>query len=64
MDDAVRKQLLLNRSFRELVKKHSLELICKSYKQMYEMIMDPVNEYREPLTIVPRTPEQVVKLLS
>ena len=46
------------------MKKHSLELICKSYKQMYEMIMDPGNEYREPLTIVPRTPEQVVKLLS
>lgn len=56
--------LILSSKNRELVKKHSLELICKSYKQMYEMIMDPVNEYREPLTIVPRTPEQVVKLLS
>ena len=50
--------------FRELVKKQSLDLICNSYKQMYDVISDPVNEYREPQTIVPRTPDQVLKLLS
>ena len=50
--------------YREIVKKQSLDLICNSYKQMYDMISDPVNEYREPLTIVPRTPDQVIKLLA
>lgn len=49
---------------REAVKKQAVDLICSAYRQMYDAINTPANEYREPGSIVPRTPDQVVKLLS
>ncbi|CAH1781027.1 unnamed protein product, partial [Owenia fusiformis] len=56
--------LLTAAKLREMVKKSSTELLCKAYKQMYDAIVDPSNEYTDPKTIVPRTPEQVIELLS
>ncbi|KAL4226096.1 Golgi transport complex subunit 6 [Mactra antiquata] len=56
--------LITSSKNRELIKKNSADLICQSYKLMYEAICDPKNEYREYQSIVPRTPDQVVKLLT
>ncbi|XP_064604827.1 conserved oligomeric Golgi complex subunit 6-like [Liolophura sinensis] len=56
--------LVLSGKVREAVKKQAVDLICSAYRQMYEAITIPANEYREPGSIVPRTPDQVVKLLS
>ena len=50
--------------FREKVKKVSVELICDAYQHIYDCICDTKNEYSDPQSIVPRTPDQVVKLLS
>ena len=49
---------------RETLKKRSVELICQAYQQMYAAITDPKHEYKDTQAIVPRTPEQVSKLLS
>ena len=49
--------------FREFIKKQSVELISVAYNQLYKVICDPYNLYREPETIVPRTPDQVQQLL-
>ncbi|XP_071081994.1 conserved oligomeric Golgi complex subunit 6-like [Haliotis cracherodii] len=56
--------LLLSALVRESVKQKSAQLICEAYKQMYSAIYIPSNEYKEPQGIVPRTPDQVLKLLS
>ncbi|XP_053378010.1 conserved oligomeric Golgi complex subunit 6-like isoform X2 [Mercenaria mercenaria] len=55
--------LITSSKNRELIKKNSSELICKSYKLMYDAVCDPKNEYGEYQSIVPRTPDQVEKLL-
>ncbi|OWF39301.1 conserved oligomeric Golgi complex subunit 6-like [Mizuhopecten yessoensis] len=57
-------RLLLSGRVRETVKKNSADLICSAYKQIYDTICDPANEYKESPSIVPRTPDQVVRLLS
>ncbi|ESO91200.1 hypothetical protein LOTGIDRAFT_209569 [Lottia gigantea] len=56
--------LILSALVRDNMKRRAIDLICQAYKQMYEGIYNPQNEYREPQSIVPRTPDQVVKLLS
>ncbi|PVD24289.1 hypothetical protein C0Q70_14760 [Pomacea canaliculata] len=56
--------LLLGTLLRETVKRRSVELICQAYQQMYAAITDPKQEYKDPQSTVPRTPEQVLKLLS
>uniref|UniRef100_A0A2C9JCY9 Conserved oligomeric Golgi complex subunit 6 n=1 Tax=Biomphalaria glabrata TaxID=6526 RepID=A0A2C9JCY9_BIOGL len=48
---------------RASAKKRSVELVCQAYKQIYNAIIDPKNNYRDGQNIVPRTPEQVVHLL-
>jgi hypothetical protein len=50
--------------FREKIKKRSVELICAAYASLYSAIMDPRNTYANPYSIMPHTPEQIVKLLS
>lgn len=50
--------------YRETIKKLSTDLLCQAYKQIYEAIMLASNDYKEPLSIVPRSPDQVVKLLD
>ncbi|CAF0848110.1 unnamed protein product [Rotaria sordida] len=49
---------------REKIKKRSVELICAAYASLYSAIMDPKNNYANPYSIMPHTPEQIVKLLS
>ncbi|CAF0855529.1 unnamed protein product [Adineta steineri] len=49
---------------REKIKKRSVELICSAYTSLYSAIMDPKNTYANPYSIMPHTPEQIVKLLS
>ncbi|XP_050411932.1 conserved oligomeric Golgi complex subunit 6 [Patella vulgata] len=56
--------LILSALVRDNAKRRAVDLICQAYKQMYEAIYKPTNEYKEPQSIVPRTPDQVVKLLS
>ncbi|WAR24954.1 COG6-like protein [Mya arenaria] len=40
------------------------QLQIQAYRLMYEAICDPRNEYRESTSIVPRTPDQVIALLT
>ncbi|XP_052778414.1 conserved oligomeric Golgi complex subunit 6-like isoform X2 [Mya arenaria] len=56
--------LITSSKYRELIKKNSSDLICQAYRLMYEAICDPRNEYRESTSIVPRTPDQVIALLT
>ncbi|KAL3852068.1 hypothetical protein ACJMK2_015756 [Sinanodonta woodiana] len=56
--------IILSSRNRETVKKRSIDLICQAYQLMYDAICNPVNEYRDCQAIVPRTPDQVLKLLS
>ncbi|CAF2183081.1 unnamed protein product [Rotaria magnacalcarata] len=49
---------------REKIKKNSVELICAAYASLYSAIMDSKNSYANPYSIMPHTPEQIVKLLS
>ncbi|KAK0051866.1 conserved oligomeric Golgi complex subunit 6 [Biomphalaria pfeifferi] len=55
--------LILSSTVRASAKKRSVELVCQAYKQIYNAIIDPKNNYRDGQNIVPRTPEQVVHLL-
>jgi len=48
---------------REVVKKRSVELVCQVYSQVYTTLTAVGTGYGDILAIVPRTPEQVVKLL-
>ncbi|CAF2666340.1 unnamed protein product [Rotaria sp. Silwood2] len=49
---------------REKIKKRSVELICAAYTSLYSAIMNSKNNYANPYSIMPHTPEQIVKLLS
>ncbi|KAL5013576.1 hypothetical protein ScPMuIL_007846 [Solemya velum] len=56
--------LVLSSRVRETIKKLSTELLCQAYKQIYKAITLPSNDYKESQSIVPRSPDQVVKLLE
>jgi hypothetical protein len=56
--------LLIGSSIRSKLKQKSLRLVCDAYKLIYDSIVDHENGYKNSTTIVPRTPDQVVKLLS
>lgn len=56
--------LILSSSVRESATKRSTELICQAYKQVYTAVLDPTHGYKDGQAVVPRTPEQVVHLLS
>ena len=56
--------LLIGSSIRSKLKEKSVKLVCDAYKLIYDSITDTNNGYKNTVTIVPRTPEQVVKLLS
>ena len=46
------------------MKTRSVELIYHAYKQLYAAITDKSSGYKDVGGIVPRTPDQVAKLLS
>lgn len=56
--------LLIGASIRSKLKTKSIQLVCDSYKLIYDAIVEPSNGYANSTSIVPRTPDQVVKLLS
>ncbi|CAD5114959.1 DgyrCDS3991 [Dimorphilus gyrociliatus] len=55
---------LMSTKLRDSVKQRSTELICRAYSSMYQALKLSENEYPEANTIAPRTPDQVMKLLT
>ncbi|XP_063807975.1 conserved oligomeric Golgi complex subunit 6 isoform X3 [Pseudophryne corroboree] len=54
----------LSATVKEQIIKQSTELVCRAYSELYEAVMSPVNGYREPTSILHRSPQQVQSLLS
>ncbi|NWT39503.1 COG6 protein, partial [Chroicocephalus maculipennis] len=65
-DSLVMSQLnfLLSATVKEQILKQSTELVCRAYSELYAAVMDPSNEYKDPETILHRSPHQVQALLS
>ncbi|XP_069686337.1 conserved oligomeric Golgi complex subunit 6 [Periplaneta americana] len=55
--------LLLSSTHRSTVQRRAFEVIGAIYKQLYEAVHDPENLYQNPASLMPRTPDQVLKLL-
>ncbi|XP_069747825.1 conserved oligomeric Golgi complex subunit 6 isoform X4 [Narcine bancroftii] len=55
---------ILSGTLKEKIFKRSTELVCRAYNDIYIAVMNPVNEYKEPTTILQRSPQQVQSLLS
>lgn len=51
-------------SFRDTVHKRAVDVVCATYKTLYEAILDERNKYPDVKTLVPRTPDQVTSLLT
>lgn len=45
------------------VRRQSNEVISAVYKQLYEHVHNPTNEYDDPSSLMPRTPELVYQIL-
>lgn len=54
----------LARSCREQIFRQSTELVCRAYAEVYSALNNPNNGYKDPETLLPRTPQQVQTLLS
>ncbi|KAG8452776.1 hypothetical protein GDO86_004535 [Hymenochirus boettgeri] len=54
----------LSATIKEQIIKRSTELVCSAYSDLYEAVMNPVNGYKEPTSILYRSPQQVRTLLS
>lgn len=55
---------LLSATVKEQIIKQSTELVCRAYGEVYAAVMNPVNEYKDPGSILHRSPQQVQTLLS
>ncbi|XP_040399158.1 conserved oligomeric Golgi complex subunit 6 isoform X2 [Cygnus olor] len=55
---------LLSATVKEQIIKQSTELVCRAYSEIYAAVMDPSNKYKDPETILHRSPHQVQALLS
>ncbi|KAF3825868.1 hypothetical protein GH733_006695 [Mirounga leonina] len=55
---------LLSTTVKEQIIKQSTELVCRAYGEVYAAVMNPVHEYRDPESILHRSPQQVHTLLS
>ncbi|XP_038673857.1 conserved oligomeric Golgi complex subunit 6 isoform X1 [Scyliorhinus canicula] len=55
---------ILSGTLKEKIFKRSTELVCGAYSNIYTAVMNPTNEYKEPVTILQRSPQQVQTLLS
>lgn len=49
---------------REQIIKQSTELVCRAYGEVHAAVMNPANAYKDPESILHRSPEQVKTLLS
>ncbi|XP_075706158.1 conserved oligomeric Golgi complex subunit 6 isoform X2 [Rhinoderma darwinii] len=54
----------LSATVKEQIMKQSTELVCRAYRELYDAVMDPANSYKEPASILHRSPQQVQTLLS
>ncbi|XP_068121136.1 conserved oligomeric Golgi complex subunit 6 [Hyperolius riggenbachi] len=54
----------LSATIKEQIIKQSTELVCRAYSELYEAVLDPANGYKDPTSILHRSPEQVQNLLS
>ncbi|XP_053213539.1 conserved oligomeric Golgi complex subunit 6-like [Panonychus citri] len=48
---------------KELIIRKSLELLCQMYREIYEAINKPENEYDEPTSLLPQTPDHIESIL-
>ncbi|XP_015674182.1 conserved oligomeric Golgi complex subunit 6 [Protobothrops mucrosquamatus] len=55
---------LLSTTVKQQIIKQSTELICRAYSELYAAVMNPDNAYKDPETILYRSPHQVQSLLS
>ncbi|XP_051782301.1 conserved oligomeric Golgi complex subunit 6 isoform X1 [Erpetoichthys calabaricus] len=55
---------LLSATLKEQIIKQSTELVCRAYEELYAAVMNPSSQYKEPETILQRSPQQVRTLLS
>lgn len=55
---------LLSATVKEQIIKQSTELVCRAYGEVHAAVMNPVNAYKDPESILHRSPEQVKTLLS
>ncbi|XP_051963265.1 conserved oligomeric Golgi complex subunit 6-like isoform X1 [Xyrauchen texanus] len=65
-DTLVMPQLnfLLSAAIKEQIFKQSTELMCRAYGEVYKAITNPANSYKEPESVLHRSPQQVQTLLS
>ncbi|CAG12780.1 unnamed protein product, partial [Tetraodon nigroviridis] len=65
-DTLVMPQLnfLLSAAIREQIFRQSTELVCRAYGEVHTALTSPPNGYKDPETLVPRSPKQVQTLLS
>ncbi|XP_073439373.1 conserved oligomeric Golgi complex subunit 6 [Dendrobates tinctorius] len=54
----------LSATVKEQIIKQSTELVFRAYMELYNAVMDPANSYKEPASILHRSPQQVQTLLS
>ncbi|XP_051965570.1 conserved oligomeric Golgi complex subunit 6-like [Xyrauchen texanus] len=55
---------LLSAAIKEQIFKQSTELMCRAYGEVYKAITNPANTYKEPESVLHRSPQQVQTLLS
>uniref|UniRef100_A0A2K6FKC7 Conserved oligomeric Golgi complex subunit 6 n=1 Tax=Propithecus coquereli TaxID=379532 RepID=A0A2K6FKC7_PROCO len=55
---------LLSTTVKEQIVRQSTELVCRAYGEVYAAVTDPANEYKDPESILHRSPQQVQTLLS
>ncbi|XP_055051900.1 conserved oligomeric Golgi complex subunit 6 [Misgurnus anguillicaudatus] len=65
-DTLVMTQLnfLLSAAIKEQIFKQSTELVCRAYGELYKAVTNPANGYKEPESVLHRSPQQVQTLLS
>ncbi|XP_030633265.1 conserved oligomeric Golgi complex subunit 6 [Chanos chanos] len=65
-DTLVMPQLnfLLSASIKEQIFRQSTELVCRAYGEVYAAVTNSANGYKEPESILHRSPQQVKTLLS
>lgn len=56
--------LLQSSTHRTTVQKRSFSVIIAIYKQLYDRVHDPVNDYKNNEMLFSKTPEEVTELLS
>uniref|UniRef100_A0A8B9GV40 Conserved oligomeric Golgi complex subunit 6 n=1 Tax=Astyanax mexicanus TaxID=7994 RepID=A0A8B9GV40_ASTMX len=55
---------LLSAAIKEQIFKQSTELVCRAYGEMYAAVTNPSSGYKEPESVLHRSPQQVQTLLS